>query len=173
MSRVLVTGGVGTLGVAIVRRLLADPAYDVRVADRKQAPQWMREACELRTVDLTDPGAAAAAMSGCTYAIHLAGPSIDADAMQGDFSLLAAGVALDSALLTAAAEQVLERFVYVSCASPQPQSAYGFAALAGERLCDAAQAEHGLPVTICRLPRDAEDIDQMAGKILAALAQAS
>ncbi len=30
MSRVLVTGGVSAIGAAVVRRLLADPAYEVR-----------------------------------------------------------------------------------------------------------------------------------------------
>ncbi|HEX6620795.1 MAG TPA: NAD-dependent epimerase/dehydratase family protein, partial [Solirubrobacteraceae bacterium] len=57
MSRVLVTGGVGTIGSAVVRRLLRDPDYDVRVADQRDAPGWMREGCEVRHVDLRDLGA--------------------------------------------------------------------------------------------------------------------
>ena len=52
MSRVLVTGGAGTIGAAVVRRLLGDPAYEVRVADQRPAPQWMREGCEVHTGDL-------------------------------------------------------------------------------------------------------------------------
>ena len=52
MSRVLVTGGAGTIGAAVVRRLLADPAYEVRVSDQRPAPQWMREGCEVHTGDL-------------------------------------------------------------------------------------------------------------------------
>ena len=48
----LVTGGAGTIGAAVVRRLLADPAYEVRVSDQRPAPQWMREGCEVHTGDL-------------------------------------------------------------------------------------------------------------------------
>ncbi len=59
MSRVLVTGGAGTIGAAVVRRLLADPAYEVRVSDQRTAPQWMREGCEVHTGDLRAAGAGA------------------------------------------------------------------------------------------------------------------
>ena len=38
MSRVLVTGGAGTIGAAVVRRLLRDPRYEVRVSDQREAP---------------------------------------------------------------------------------------------------------------------------------------
>ena len=43
MSRVLVTGGAGTIGSAVVRRLLGDPDLEVRVSDQRPAPDWMRE----------------------------------------------------------------------------------------------------------------------------------
>ena len=44
MPKILVTGGAGTIGQAVVRRLLADPAWDVRVSDQREAPQWIAEA---------------------------------------------------------------------------------------------------------------------------------
>src|ERR1039457_7499984 len=72
MSRVLVTGGAGTIGAAVVRRLLADPAYEVRVSDQRSAPQWMREGCEVHTGDLRVLEQARTAMDGCTHVIHLA-----------------------------------------------------------------------------------------------------
>ena len=72
MNRVLVTGGAGMIGGAVVRRLLADPAYEVRVADQRPAPQWMREGCEIRTGDLRDPDEASESLRGCTHAVHLA-----------------------------------------------------------------------------------------------------
>src|SRR5207253_3171573 len=62
MSRVLVTGGAGTIGAAVVRRLLADPAYEVRVSDQRPAPQWMRESCAVHTGDLRERTHAGAAL---------------------------------------------------------------------------------------------------------------
>ncbi|MEJ7826479.1 MAG: NAD-dependent epimerase/dehydratase family protein, partial [Solirubrobacteraceae bacterium] len=50
----LVTGGAGTIGAAVVRRLLRDPDHEVRVSDQREAPQWMREGCEVHTGDLRD-----------------------------------------------------------------------------------------------------------------------
>jgi len=73
MSRVLITGGSGPLGAAIAKRLLADPAYDVRISDRRDAPPWMREGCEMHRGDLRVATEAIAAAKGCSHAIHLAG----------------------------------------------------------------------------------------------------
>jgi UDP-glucose 4-epimerase len=72
VSRVLVTGGAGAIGTAIVRRLLADPAYELRVSDPRPAPQWMREGCEIHSDDLRVPAQALVAARGCAQVIHLA-----------------------------------------------------------------------------------------------------
>ena len=56
--RVLVTGGAGTIGTAVVRRLLADGRFDVRVSDQREAPDWMRRECEVVDGDLRDFDAA-------------------------------------------------------------------------------------------------------------------
>jgi nucleoside-diphosphate-sugar epimerase len=72
VSRVLITGGAGALGGAVARRLLADPAFDVRISDERPAPQWMREGCEMHRGDLRVPAQASAATKRCSHVIHLA-----------------------------------------------------------------------------------------------------
>jgi nucleoside-diphosphate-sugar epimerase len=169
VSRVLVTGGVGTIGSAVVRRLLGHPDFEVRVADQREAPGWMREGCEVRAVDLRDLDAAREAMAGCTHVVHLA-------AIVGGIrnfhelphTLTEVNNALYNSVVHAALDHGVERFVYVSSSMvferaelfptpeshlpdcPVPQSAYGFSKLTGEVYCRAAHDEHGLPFTICR-----------------------
>jgi nucleoside-diphosphate-sugar epimerase len=169
MTRVLVTGGAGTIGAAVVRRLTTDPSFEVRVSDQREAPAWIRQACEVHTGDLRDVDEARRAMEGCTHVIHLA-------AIVGGIgnfhklphTLLEVNNALYNAVFRAALDREVERFVYVSSSMvferatefptteahiddcPTPLSAYGFSKLAGEYYCRAAHDEHGLPFTICR-----------------------
>ncbi len=169
MSRVLVTGGAGTIGAAVVRRLLRDPAFEVRVSDQREAPQWMREGCAVHRGDLRDLGEAREAMRGCSHVIHLA-------AIVGGIgnfhklphTLTEVNNALYNAVVRAALDHDVERFVYVSSSMvferatefptteahiddcPTPLSAYGFSKLSGEYYCRAIHDEHGLPYTICR-----------------------
>jgi nucleoside-diphosphate-sugar epimerase len=169
MNRVLVTGGAGTIGSAVVRRLLADPTYEVRVSDEREAPQWMREGCEVHTGDLRIPKEAHAATAGCTQVIHLAAiVGGIANFHRLPHTLTEVNNALYNAVIRAALDLEVERFVYVSSSMvferaklfptpedylpdcPVPISAYGFSKLTGEVYCRAAHEEHGLPFTICR-----------------------
>jgi UDP-glucose 4-epimerase len=163
LHRVLVTGGAGTIGAAVVRRLLRDPDWEVRVSDQRPAPDWIREGCEVHAGDLRSLTEAREAMEGCSHVIHLAavvgGP---------DYRLLEVNNALYNAVVRAALDHDVERFVFVSSPAvferadvfptpedaladvPTPRSADGFSKLTGERYCRAAHAEHGLRFTICR-----------------------
>ncbi len=170
MTRVLVTGGASAVGTAVVRRLLSDPAYEVRIADRREAPQWMREGAEVRTGDLREPSEARAAIKGCAQVIHLAAIGGGIGARQRlPHTLTAANDALQGSILRAALDAGVERFVQCSsgavferaeefptseehlarCAAPL--TAGGFSKLSGEVYCRTAHEEHGLPFTICRL----------------------
>ena len=169
MPKVLVTGGAGTIGAAVVRRLLGDPAWDVKVSDQRDAPQWMREGCEVHTGDLRDVGEARVALSGCSHVIHLAAiVGGIANFHKLPHTLTEVNNALYNAVFRAALDEDVERFTYVSSSMvfeqaqsfptredylpdcPTPVSAYGFSKLTGEVYCRAAHAEHGLPYTICR-----------------------
>ena len=166
MTRVLVTGGAGTLGAAVVRRLLGDPDYEVRVSDQRAAPGWMREGCEVHRGDLRVLGEARKAFAGCTHAIHLAGdrrgPRQPAHAHRGQQRALATPSSAprwtrtSRASSTSSSSTVYERAHEFPtpedhvCDCPPPRSAYGFSKLTGEAYCRAAAAEHGLRYTICR-----------------------
>jgi UDP-glucose 4-epimerase len=169
MNRVLVTGGAGTIGAAVVRRLLRDPDWEVRVSDQRSAPIWMREGCEVHTGDLRDVEEARAATAGCTHVIHLAAiVGGIANFHKLPHTLTEVNNALYNGVFRAALEEDVERFTYVSSSMvferaeefptteeyldrcPVPRSAYGFSKLTGEVYCRAAHAEHGLRYTICR-----------------------
>jgi UDP-glucose 4-epimerase len=169
MSRVLVTGGAGMIGSAVVRRLLRDGAYEVRVSDHRPAPEWMRAQCEIQTADLRELRSARAAAAGCPYVIHLAAiVGGIANFHKLPYTLTEANNALVGAVLHSALEEDVERFVYVSSSMvferatefpttedhllecPTPRSAYGFSKLAGEVYTHAAHDQHGLRYTICR-----------------------
>jgi nucleoside-diphosphate-sugar epimerase len=157
------------IGAAVVRRLLRDPGWEVRVADHRPAPAWIRESCEVRTADLRDLDAARHATTGCSHVIHLAAiVGGIANFHRLPFTLTEANNALTGALVQAALDDPVARFVYVSSSMvferatefptteahllecPTPRSAYGFSKLAGEVYARAAHDQHGLPYTICR-----------------------
>ena len=169
MSRVLVTGGAGTIGAAVVRRLLRDGDWEVRVSDQRDAPEWMTASCEVHRGDLRSTDEARAAASGCTHVIHLAAiVGGIANFHRLPHTLLEVNNGLYNAVFRAALDEPVERLLYVSSSmvferateyptteghireTPIPDSAYGFSKLAGEVYCRALHDEHGLPYTICR-----------------------
>ncbi|HEY3728985.1 MAG TPA: NAD(P)-dependent oxidoreductase [Solirubrobacteraceae bacterium] len=169
MGRVLVTGGAGTIGSAVVRRLLRDPEWEIRISDHRQPPAWMREGCEMHLGDLRELEVARAALEGCSHVIHLAAiVGGIANFHKLPFTLTEVNNALTGAIVHAAIDHRVERFTYVSSSMvferathfptaeadldtcPSPRSAYGFSKLAGEVCTRAAHDQHGLAYTICR-----------------------
>ena len=169
MARVLVTGGAGTIGTAVVKRLLRDADWEVRVADHREPPAWMREGCEWAEGDLRELDVARRAVDGCTHVIHLAAiVGGIANFHKLPFTLYGVNNALTGAITHAAIDQDVQRLTYVSSsmvfenateyptteaylpACPFPTSAYGFSKLSGEVYVRAAREQFGLNYTICR-----------------------
>jgi nucleoside-diphosphate-sugar epimerase len=157
------------IGSAVVRRLLSDPRFEVRVSDHRPCPQWIREGCEVRTGDLRDLDEALAATDGCSHVIHLAAiVGGIANFHKLPYTLTEVNNALSGTVVRAALSHDVERYTYVSSSMvferatefptteqhlldcPAPRSAYGFSKLSGEVYARAAHAEHDLPYTICR-----------------------
>jgi UDP-glucose 4-epimerase len=169
VSRVLVTGGAGTIGTAVVRRLLRDGDWEVRVSDQREPPAWIGESCEVHRGDLRELGEARVAIDGCSHLIHLAAiVGGIANFHKLPHTLIEVNHALYNAVFRAALEQRVERLLYVSSSMvfenatvfptpeehlrecPAPRSAYGHSKLAGEVYCRALHHEHGVAYTICR-----------------------
>jgi nucleoside-diphosphate-sugar epimerase len=169
MSRVLVTGGAGTIGAAVVGRLLREGGLEVRVSDHREPADWIRESCEVHQGDLRDLAVALKATENCTHVVHLAAiVGGIANFHKLPFTLTQVNNALTGAMTQAALDRDVERFVYVSSSMvfenatefptteehvrvcPAPYSAYGFSKLSGEVYTKAAHDQHGLRYTICR-----------------------
>ncbi len=169
MSRVLVTGGAGTIGRAVVARLLAESRVESVLVVDQVPPRSPATGFEVRIGDLRDPAVARAAVRGRSHVIHLAAiVGGIANFHRQPQTLLAANTTLLNTVFDAAIAEGIERLVYVSSSMvferafrfptpeehllecPTPRSAYGFSKLAGEVMCRAAHAEHGLEYTICR-----------------------
>ena len=163
------TGGAGTIGSAVVRRLLRDGRWEVRVSDQRQVPGWMEKHLEAHSADLRVPANAREAAAGCSHVIHLAAiVGGIANFHRLPYTLTEANNALTGAVVRAALDHQVERFLYVSSSMvferatefptreghllscPAPLSAYGFSKLSGEVYTRAAHDEHGLRYTICR-----------------------
>jgi UDP-glucose 4-epimerase len=169
VTRVLVTGGAGTIGAAVVRRLLQDGGWSVRVSDEREVPDWMASSCDVLRGDLRSADEARAAISDCSHVIHLAAiVGGIANFHRLPHTLLEVNTGLYNSVFGAAVAEPVERLLYVSSSMvferatvfptpeehvhecPAPRSAYGFSKLAGEVYCRALHDEQGLPYTICR-----------------------
>jgi UDP-glucose 4-epimerase len=168
-ARVLVTGGAGTIGKAVVRRLERERDLAVRIVDYRLEGGEASEGSEAFQADLRDLASARRAVAGCARVVHLAAiVGGIANFHKLPYTLLEANNALYNSLFRASIEQRVERFVYVSSSMAferaqefptteeslertlTPRSSYGFSKLSGEYYCRAAHDEFGLPYSIVR-----------------------
>jgi UDP-glucose 4-epimerase len=166
MRRVIVTGGAGFIGSALVR-LLARRGDDVRVYDNLStgsAELLDGTGAELVEGDVRDVKSLTLAAKGCDVVFHLAAgtgvlPSVE-DPF-ADFDLNAGGTL---AALWAARSVGAERFVFSSSNAPLgagaypareenpvgPLSPYGAGKAAGEAYCSAFHGAYGLDTVAVR-----------------------
>ena len=166
---ILVTGGAGFIGSAVVRRLLRD-GHPVRVVDdlSKGVAANIPEGSEYLSGDLTDREVARRAFDGVDICFHLAAKIGGI----GYFHRFPADILDENNLMLSsvfrAATDAGSKVVYVSSSMvferagdfptpeeaidrwPPPFSAYGFSKLIGEWYCRAFHEQYGTPFAIAR-----------------------
>jgi len=154
--RVLVTGGAGYIGSAVVYRLLGD-GHDVKVVDLLvRGGHALLAACreqrfEMVLGDVCDPDVAADAVAGCDAIVHLAAVVGTPACERAPEAAVAVNVGATASLLAARGQQ--QRFVFASTESvygevlsgycdedtvPEPATRYGRTKLTAERMVSEA-----------------------------------
>jgi len=166
---ILVTGGAGFIGSAVVRRLMAE-GHDVRVIDNlsKGRASNVPGGCQYIEGDVADPDTARRAFQGVDLCFHLAAKiggigyfhRYPADILDENNLMLSSifrtatdtgvkVVYVSSSMVFERAgefptpEDAIDRF-------PPPFSAYGFSKLIGEWYCRAFHQQFGTPFAIAR-----------------------
>lgn len=193
LGRVLVTGGAGFIGSALVRRLGAAGA-PVRVLDDLSIGRRAYldgQSCEVVVASLADPHAVEDALEGCAAVVHLAARAGIPDSVADPLGTFEANVEQTVRLLEAARRAGARRFVLASSNAvlgpheppadetvlPHPASPYGASKLAGEAYLAAYAGTYGMAACALRFsnaygPRSLHKKSVVAAWLRAALAGA-
>ena len=164
--RALVTGGAGFIGSHVVDRLLADGA-DVVVLDDLSGGDLrnLDPRAELVKGDICDAGLLRAVVPGCDVVLHQAAHRSVIRSVEDPVATDRVNVAGTLALLVAARDAGVRRFVSASSSSVyggvaprptpetaplQPRSPYAVTKLAGEQYCRVFADLHGLETVSLR-----------------------
>jgi uncharacterized protein YbjT (DUF2867 family) len=159
MSTILVAGGTGTLGRAIVKRLL-ERQRAVRVMTRNpEAAAGLRDdGAELVRADLRDPASLAAACAGVTHVVTTANAFVG----RGADSVAAIDEAGNRHLIDAARQAGVRQFVFTSGRLPAEFKAIDY--FAAKARTEEYLRQSGVPFTILRPTAFMETWAQMLGE---------
>lgn len=156
-ERVLVTGGAGCLGVAVIEALL-DVGYrvrslDTRFPDQTALDHWRTPASgvEWRCGDIRDRALIRGALAGCARVIHAAALDLPSAAQSPERAVEINALATQS-LMEDAATAGLRKFVFISsaAASCEPQTLYGALKLFAEQALYRVGEQSGMAVCAVR-----------------------
>jgi nucleoside-diphosphate-sugar epimerase len=171
---ILVAGGGGFIGSALVKSLLADGFTNVRAADIRPIDEWYQvsEEVDNRVLDLQLADACAEAANGARLIYNLAADMGGMGFIENNKALCMLSVLINTHLLQAALANKTERFFFSSSACvyaadkqleadipalkeedaypAMPEDGYGWEKLFSERMCRHFREDFGLEARVAR-----------------------
>lgn len=174
MPRILVAGGAGFIGSNLVRHLLEQPGYRVRVLDKltyagnlANFPEAVRTSKRFEFVrgDICNPATVAAALKNCDAVVNLVSETHIDRSIENSLPFVRADFVGAAVLLEEFRRKPANRLVQISTCEVygsarrvpmaedhplEPQSPYAATKAGADRLCLAYYHTYRLPVTVLR-----------------------
>ncbi len=156
-KRVLITGGTGTIGKQLVRRILQDKPTVIRIFSRDEHKQYemQQELIEHNSIlryligDVRDVDRLTRAMEGIDYVFHLAAMKHVPACEYNPFEAVQTNVLGTQNVIQAAVNTGVKKVLFTSSdKAVSPTNTYGATKLMAERLISAAEYQKGAKSTI-------------------------